>query len=282
MKGKGFLKLKEAFVDKEEMRMERRHANLAQLSNGFAELSRKWRWDLLFSLAVAYDASIEKVRRFGHSALDAVLDAITIEDARAPIAPVYPRKESFSMWRRFHIGGTVKEDLVLLVQSVGMLNSETKMLLERSALSIQPEQEEVDTIVLTPIDLMLLGEEEIPTTTAQWLNKERLTQWNKENVARLPHGYIIDLLPAEAGLYVRTQYPDQPSGESMVIATPRIMDSGPGDRLTPYLLCVKRHTSGGKQSLQACRALPDTSWWPPIAQKHIAPPHILFRLRRVL
>ncbi|MHB8709949.1 MAG: hypothetical protein ACYC6X_00080 [Minisyncoccota bacterium] len=222
------------------------------------------------------------MRKPGHVFLDKVLDAFVIEKGRAPVAQTFtPKKESFAIGQTFRVGGTDKEKLISQVKAVGILHAQAENLIRRSTFAIQADPEDIDTIALTPIDLMLLGEERVPIMTTELFNPERLEQWSKENAVRLPYGHVIDLLPVETSLHVRIEYRDQPSGETLVIATARIVDSDPTEGITPFLLCVKRWRNGRKQSLDACRALPDTQWWPPLVQPHTPPPQILFRLRRV-
>lgn len=280
-KGKIFT-LKEVFVDHDEINRARRNAKLEQLSKGFKRLSETQRWVVrLHELAATFNSFIEKIRESGHAFLDGALDAIIIEKGRVPVVQTFTPRENFFVWRTFRIGGD-KEELIWRVKAVGVLNAQAENLVKRPTFITQPSSEDIDAIALTPFDLRLDEEEEIPTTTAELFNPERLKQWSKENTERLPYGHIIDLLPVETGLHVRIQYDDQPSGETLIIATEPVVDSDLQRGIVPYRFCVKRSRDGRKQSLEACRASLDTSWWPRIAQAHTPPPHILYRLRKVL
>lgn len=260
-----------------------RTGSLTQLATGFSNLSKqRTRRIMLRKLAIRFNMLVERARSAGHARLDVVLDALVVKSvvqaAPAPLAP----KESFALWRTFSIGGMDKKELISKTKAVGVLKVQAENLIKRQGFKIQPHLEQIDTVALTPLDLRLSGEEEMPTTTAELFNPERLAQWNEENKKRLPYGRVIGLLPVETGLHVRIQYRDQPSGETLIIATEPVVDSDPHRGIIPYRFCVKRSRNGEKQSLEACRALLDTSWWPRIVQAHIAPPRILYRLREVV
>jgi hypothetical protein len=64
----------------------------------------------------------------------------------------------------------------------------------------------------------------------------------------------LDLCPAEVGPQLHLQYPDQPSGEWLVIAMEPIKDSD-GDL---RLFLVERH--GGDRWLLACHGIPGYHW----------------------
>lgn len=121
-------------------------------------------------------------------------------------------------WRTFAIGGITPKGLLIKVRAGSSVDGRAEGMIKDRAFTTQGVKEEVETAILTPADF---GYECMPTTT-ELLDPERLALWSGQNARRLPEGYFVGLLPAEAGPHICDQYKDQPRGEVLRIAMERI------------------------------------------------------------
>lgn len=172
--------------------------------------------------------------------------------------------ERLSAWRTFLIGGVSAKNLLARVRAGFAVNDWAQDLMKQKAFTTLPAEEEIETIVLTPEDF---GYERTPMT-GELLDPVRLEEWSKQNAHRLPEGYAVELLPAEAGPHIRDQYKDQPRGEILWIAMEQITGSDGG----PGVFDVERRGDGG-QWLGAHWASPGGRW----RLGH----RLVFRLRKV-
>ncbi len=196
---------------------------------------------------------------------DQVMKALqSIHDGKAPVIPTLVSGTKFTPWRTFLIGGVAKKALLKRVEAGFTVSDYARNLVNSRAFTTLDKEEEINTIILTPADF---GYERNPTTT-ELFDPARLAEWSKQNADRLPEGYVVDLLPAEAGPHIRDQYKDQPKGEVLWIAMERITASGG----SPGVFYVLRD-DGGEQWLYAYWAGPDYQW--------DLDRRVVFRLRKV-
>lgn len=185
-------------------------------------------------------------------------------EGKMPEAPVLALEERFAKWRTFLIGGVAKKALLKRVETGFTVGDYARSLVNNRAFTTLGAEEEIDTIILTPADF---GYTRNPTTT-ELLDPARLREWSEQNAHLLPEGYVVELLPAEAGPHIRDQYKDQPNGEVLWIAMERIADSD-GD---PIVFAVGRD-GGGERWLSTNWTLPGLVWRLDY--------RIVFRLRKV-
>lgn len=219
----------------------------------------------LGQLAVKSHELFRRAKEGTYKNFDQVLDAVQLViEGKLPTAPTLTTLEKFAKWRNFLIGGVNSKVLLERVQLGFTVSDGAKDVMKQKAFTTGVAEEEIETIILTPADF---GYERQPTTT-ELLDPERLAQWSKQNAHRLPSGYIVELLPAEAGPHIRDQYKDQPKGEVLWIAMERIVGS---DR-RPSVFTVERYDDG-EQWLYA-------RWTSPGFQWRLGS-RIVFRLRKV-
>jgi hypothetical protein len=190
-------------------------------------------------------------------------DELTISP-KNPNAPALTTEQKFAKWRNFLIGGVAKKALLARVKSGYEVGTWAEDMTKQNAFTTLDAEEEIETIILAVSDF---GYERQPTT-AELFDPTRLAEWSKQNAHRLPEGYVVDLLPAEAGLHIRDQYKDQPKGEVLWIAMERITDSGGG----PGVVNVGRD-GGGERWLGSGDAGAEGQW--PLGDRFV------FRLRKV-
>lgn len=171
---------------------------------------------------------------------------------------MYQRKESptrivapeFARWRTFRIGGVTPKKLLIDVRSTSSVDGMAERLMKSEAFTTQGREEKIETIILTPANL----DYEYILTTEKLLDSELLARWSLRNAHRLPEGYAVDLLPAEAGPHIRYQYEYQPEREILRIAMkPMTL------RSFSNLFAVRRG-SDGVRVLGASWAGPATQW----------------------
>jgi|GEM_PF-2652368 len=219
----------------------------------------------LGQLAVRQHDFFERVKRGAYADFDQVMAAFQVViEGRMPEPPTLTVEQKFAKWRSFLIGGVNKKALLQRVEARFSVGDWAKDLMKRPAFTTQDAEEEIETIILTPADF---GYERQPTTT-ELLDPTRLAEWSKQNAARLPEGYVVELLPAEVGPHIRDQYKDQPKGEVLWMAMERITDSD-GD---PDVFRVRRG-GDGTQWLCTCSADPGSQW--------SLDYRLVFRLRKV-
>lgn len=219
----------------------------------------------LGQLAVKQHELFRRAKEGAYANLEQVLYAIqSVIEGKQPTIPTLVTETTFAKWRSFLIGGVDKKALLKRVEAGFSVGDWAKDLMKRPAFTTQDAEEEIETIILTPKDF---GYERNPTTT-ELFDPARLAEWSKQNAARLPQGYVVELLPAEAGPHLRDQYKDQPKGEILWIAMERITDSGG----SPLVFDVKRHDGGGRW-LRTHWTDPDDRW--------DLDDRIVFRLRKV-
>jgi len=121
----------------------------------------------------------------------------------------------FAAWRNFTIGGVEKEKLIS--QEVG---SPAENVIRSSAFVTQDTAEEVETIIMSPSGF---GYKTLPTLR-DFLDPIRLARWSEAYADHIPKGYVIGLLPSEAGPHIRAQYRDQPKKDRLFVAMNPISD----------------------------------------------------------
>lgn len=219
----------------------------------------------LGQLAVKSHELFRRAKEGTYAEFDQVLAGLqTLIEGKEPTAPTLTTEERFAKWRKFLIGGVNSKALLARIQAGFTVTDSAKDVMKQKAFTTQDAEEEIETIILTPADF---GYERQPTTT-ELLDPTRLAEWSKQNARRLPSGYVVELLPAEAGPHIRDQYKDQPKGELLWIATERIVDSGRALRV----FTVKRN-DGDERRLHAYWAGPESQWY--------FGNRIVFRLRKV-
>lgn len=219
----------------------------------------------LGQLAVKQHELFRRAKEGTYDNLDEVLAGLqTLVEGEEPTAPTLVVEPKFAAWRTFLIGGVNAKALLVRVQAGFTVSDWAKDLMMQRAFTTQDAEEEIETIILTPADF---GYERNPTTT-ELLDPARLAEWSTQNAARLPQGYVVELLPAEAGPHIRDQYKDQPKGELLWIAMERIADSDG----YPLVFHVKRIV-GGERWLYGDFAHPANQW--DLGYR------IVFRLRKV-
>jgi len=219
----------------------------------------------LGQLAVRQHDFFERVKRGAYADFDQVMTAFqAVIEGRMPEPPTLHVEARLTAFRKFLIGGVDKKALLKRVEAGFSVGDWAKELMKRPAFTTQDVEEEIETIILTPVDF---GYERMPTTT-ELLDPNRLLEWSKQNAARLPEGYVVELLPAEAGLHIRDQYEDQPKGEVLWIAMERITDSGGN----PNVFSVRRYDGGGQWL---------ATYWTGPGYRWNLDDRIVFRLRKV-
>lgn len=200
-----------------------------------------------------------------YAEFDQVLAGLqTLIEGKEPTAPTLTNEEKFAKWRDFLIGGVNSKALLARVQAGFTVNDWAKDVMEQKAFTTQDAEEGIETIVLTSADFGY----ECQPTTIELFDPTRLAEWSKQNAHRLPKGYTVELLPAEAGPHIRDQYKDQPKGEVLWIAMERIVDSG----RDPHVFSVRRLGIGGRWLY--------ARWTGPELQWHLGC-RVVFRLRKV-
>ncbi len=129
--------------------------------------------------------------------------------------------KKFIRWRSFLIGGVNKNTLLARIDVGFSIEYWARNLMAQRPFTTHRPEKRIETIMLSPAGL---GYKRIPSIR-ELLHPGCLAQWNMRNAHRLPDGYSIELLPAEAGPHIREQYKDQPKGEVLWIAMKRIIDS---------------------------------------------------------
>ena len=218
----------------------------------------------LGQLAVRQNDLFRRVKSGSYANFDDVMKALqAVIEGKMPEPPLLVVEPKFAKWRTFLIGGVAKKALLKRVEAGFTVSDYVKSLVNNRAFTTLDKEEEIDTIILTPADF---GYERMPTTT-ELLDPTRLAEWSAQNAERLD-GYVVELLPAEAGPHIRDQYKDQPNGEVLWIAVERIADSDG----SPCVFFVERD-SDGEQWLRARWAVPGSRWF--LGHR------IVFRLRKV-
>lgn len=206
----------------------------------------------LGQLAVKQHELFQRAKKGVYAAFDEMLEALQqVIEGKEPAAPPLAVEEKFAKWRTFLIGGMNAKALLARVQADFTVSDWAKYMMKQKVFTTLGAKEEIETIILTPADF---GYERMPTTT-ELFDTTRLAEWSKQNAARLPQGYAVELLPAEAGPRIRDQYKDQPKGEVLRIAMERIIDSGG----YPDVFFVERD-GGGRQWLSGGTASPAFRW----------------------
>lgn len=206
----------------------------------------------LGQLAIKLYELFGRAKSGAYASLDEVLEAVQLViEGKEPVASTLTTEEKFAKWRTFLIGGVNAKALLVRVQAGFTVSDWAKDLMKQNAFTTQDAEEEIDTIILTPADF---GYERMPTTT-ELLDPARLAEWSKQNASRLPQGYAVDLLPAEAGPHIRDQYKDQPKGEVLWIAMERINVS-----VGCPLVFLVRRLDDGEQWLVGGHAYPASRW----------------------
>ncbi len=219
----------------------------------------------LGQLAVKSHELFRRAKEGTYANFDEVLDAVQLViEGKQPTIPTLATEEKFAKWRNFLIGGVAKKALLARVKSGFEVGTWAEDMMKQNAFTTQDAEEEIETIILAVSDF---GYERMPTT-AELLDPTRLAEWSKQNAQRLPEGYVVDLLPAEAGPHIRDQYKDQPKGEVLWMAMERIADSDG----YPDVFDVVRG-GGGKRWLDGGHANPAGQW----SLGH----RFVFRLRKV-
>jgi hypothetical protein len=165
--------------------------------------------------------------------------------------------------RDFTIGDVPKKSLLRLVQKDNRVTVDAEGIFYKPDFTVLERQQVIRTIILTVRDF---GFREKPKT-AELLNPARLLQWSWKNQHRLPEGYVLEMLRAEAGPHIRLQYDDQPIGQILRMAMQGVMVS----REELHVFVVGNH--GKIKCLSTTLALPETEW-----------PHaysVVFGLRKV-
>ncbi len=219
----------------------------------------------LGQLAVKQHELFRRAKEGAYADLNNVLDSLqTLIEGKEPIVPTLATEQKFAAWRNFLIGGVNAKALLVRVQAGFSVGDWAKDMMKQKAFTTQDAEEEIETIILTPADF---GYERMPSTT-ELLDQTRLAEWSRQNAARLPEGYAVDLLPVEAGPHIRDQYKDQPKGEVLWIAMERITASGG----CPFVFRVRR-VDDGAQWLYGDSARPENQW--------NLGTRLVFRLRKV-
>ncbi len=219
----------------------------------------------LGQLAVKQNELFQRAKKGVYASFDEMMDALQfVIEGKEPTAPALVVEQKFAKWRTFLIGGVAKKALLARVKSGFEVGTWAEDMMKRDAFTTLDAEEEIETIILTPADF---GYERMPTTT-ELFDTTRLAEWSKQNAVRLPSGYVVELLPTEAGPHIRDQYKDQPKGEVLWIAMERITDSDG----YPYVFSVLRN-DGGVQWLAGGDAIPKFQW--------SLDYRVVFRLRKV-
>lgn len=154
-------------------------------------------------------------------------------EGKTPEPPLIMPLPELAKWRTFQVGGMSKKALCARVKSGFSMGALVDGITKRPEFTTCGPEQDIDTIVLTPDDFGY----ERPPTTAELLDPAWLSQWSEQNREQLGD-YAVELLPAEAGLHVRDQYKDQPSGEVLWIA----MEPIPCPEGRPYVFGVQRNS----------------------------------------
>lgn len=206
----------------------------------------------LGQLAVKQNELFARAKKGVYADLDEVLEAVQLViEGKPPTIPTLATLEKSSTWRSFLIGGIAPKALLAQTQSGSAVSDSVKDMMKQKAFTTQVAEEEIETIILTPADF---GYKRPPTTT-ELLDPVHLAGWNQKNACRIPLGYAVELLPAEAGPHIRNQYKDQPKGECLWVAMERIT----GSDGNPYVFRVGRD-GDGEQWLIARWTNPDGQW----------------------
>lgn len=159
----------------------------------------------------------------------------------------------FSPWREFTVGGTDIAELVARIESHSDVHHRIpEVVLGNWQLTTSKTPTTIHTIILTAEQLGCRFER---TEAREFLDRCLLADWCRRNRHRLPSGYVVDFLPAEAAFFIRDQYRDQPEGEIRIVTFEGRPDS--------YLL---KNSSGRKFfEWEYDRAGAD-GWWDPSDQ----------------
>lgn len=188
-----------------------------------------------------------------------------LEDRKLPIVQARTITERFPKWRMFRIGGVTKEVLLQRIEAGSSIAKWAKDLMKQPKFTTQETEENIETIILTPTDF---GFKQMPTSR-ELFDQKRLFEWSVQNATRLPQGYVVELLPAEAGPHIRDQYNDQMKGEVIWVAMDPITDSGGGPGIFSIYWGIF-----GVQWLASVFVRPEEQWF--------AGTRIVFRLRKIV
>jgi hypothetical protein len=182
----------------------------------------------LGQLAVKSHELFRRAKEGAYEDFDKILIGLqALIEGKDPESPTLVVRPKFAKWRTFHIGGIRKTPLLSRVEMNSKVNRVAKLIMQQKTFVPQEVSEEIETIVLSCKDLCSYDYEyRYAEPKEKMLTSVFLAEWSESNEHRLPEGYTVDLLPAEAGPHIRDQYRDQPEGECFVIAMEPIVVPG--------------------------------------------------------
>ena len=217
----------------------------------------------LSQLAIKLYELFGRAKKGSYKRLDEVLDAVQLViEGKAPTAPDLA-VEKFTKWRTFRIGGTSAKKLYAWLKQRCTVGRWVENMMKCSHFA--PHDEDIETIILTPTDF---GYKDEPSG-CELLSPARLTEWSRLNAERLD-GYVVELLPAEAGPHIRDQYQGQPLGDCLWIA----MEGAPGFLQTPNIFFLYEAEEDGRP-----RRCIDSAYLPPESSFAVNQKFV-FRLRK--
>lgn len=175
----------------------------------------------------------------------------------------------FTAFRKFFIGGVSKDTFEAFLERLKTTCSVGEyvenFVAKHPAFTMRGTKEEIDTIILTPVDF---GYERMPTIT-ELFDPARLAKWSKKNAHRLPEGCVVELLPAEAGPHIRHQYKNQPPITCLFVAMEPVTLEVSRE---PIIFRIGRHKDG-ERWIYTSPVFPEAKWYPTCS--------FVFRLRKV-
>ncbi|MDO8231608.1 MAG: hypothetical protein Q7T37_00135 [bacterium] len=143
----------------------------------------------------------------------------------------------FAPWGTVFIGGAYAAKLQKKVFTDNISMSKVAlMVVQNNLLDVQEPTQEIATIRLSPNDF---GQRKM--SLSELINPDRLAMWSEQNASLLPEDHVIDILPAQVGPYIWSQFPNQYDLEHLLIAMAPIEVP----HRKPFIFRLMRQSSNG-------------------------------------